>query len=315
MFGIAGVIEIVTGALVTVGLFTRYAALIASGEMAVAYLIYANRLARALTPLANGGNLEVLYCFSFLLLVFLGAGNLEPRRQAARQNLSVIHDDVMPGLDPGIRSCSARSLFRARPPCLGSLVMRFPQLRRALREFAMPRIAVVGSGLIGRSWAVVFSRAGCDVALYDPLDGVAAKAHDIVGGDLEELAGAGRGQGCRRGFRAHPRRVVAEGCGRRRRSGAGKRAGKTRRQDRAVRRARCRGGAGHDPRLLHLRHRRLALHREAEGPRALSRRPSRQSAASRAGGRDRAGAPWTAPEIVARRARHLSPASARCRCR
>jgi putative oxidoreductase len=74
MVGIAGVIEIVTGALVTVGLFTRYAALIASGEMAVAYLIYTGRLTRALTPLANGGNLEVLYCFSFLLLVFLGAG-------------------------------------------------------------------------------------------------------------------------------------------------------------------------------------------------------------------------------------------------
>lgn len=51
----------------------------------------------------------------------------------------------------------------------------------------MPRIAIVGSGLIGRSWAVVFSRAGCDVALYDAMDGVAAKARDIVGGDLKEL--------------------------------------------------------------------------------------------------------------------------------
>lgn len=74
MVGIAGLIEIVTGTLVTVGLFTRYAALIASGEMAVAYWIYANRMARGVTPLANGGNMEVLYCFAFLLLVFIGAG-------------------------------------------------------------------------------------------------------------------------------------------------------------------------------------------------------------------------------------------------
>ncbi len=56
----------------------------------------------------------------------------------------------------------------------------------------MPRIdAIIGSGLIGRSWAVVFSRAGCDVALYDTMDGVAAKARDIVGGRSEELAAQG----------------------------------------------------------------------------------------------------------------------------
>lgn len=55
----------------------------------------------------------------------------------------------------------------------------------------MPRIAIVGSGLIGRSWAVVFSRAGADVALYDAVDGVAAKARDIVGSDLDELAAQG----------------------------------------------------------------------------------------------------------------------------
>ena len=74
MLGAAGIIEITTGTLVAVGLFTRYAALLASGEMAVAYLFYANRLSRAFTPIANGGNMEVLYCFSFLLLVFIGAG-------------------------------------------------------------------------------------------------------------------------------------------------------------------------------------------------------------------------------------------------
>ena len=74
MIGVAGIVEIVCGALVAVGLFTRYAALLASGEMAVAYFFYANRLARGFTPIANGGSMEVLYCFAFLFLVFASAG-------------------------------------------------------------------------------------------------------------------------------------------------------------------------------------------------------------------------------------------------
>jgi len=74
MLGAAGIIETTCGALVAVGLFTRYAALLASGEMAVAYFFYANRLARGFTPIANGGTMEVLYCFAFLFLVFAGAG-------------------------------------------------------------------------------------------------------------------------------------------------------------------------------------------------------------------------------------------------
>ena len=74
MAGIAGVIEIVCGSLVVTGLFTRYAAFIASGEMAVSYWIYSNRVARGFAPLTNGGTLEVMYCFAFLYLVFAGAG-------------------------------------------------------------------------------------------------------------------------------------------------------------------------------------------------------------------------------------------------
>jgi putative oxidoreductase len=74
MVGAAGVIEIVCGSLVAIGLFTRFAAFIASGEMAYAYLIYANRMARSFAPLANGGNMEVIFCFVFLFLVFAGAG-------------------------------------------------------------------------------------------------------------------------------------------------------------------------------------------------------------------------------------------------
>jgi putative oxidoreductase len=74
MVGIAGVIEIVGGALVTIGLFTRAAAFIMSGEMAVAYWYFANRPSRGFMPIANGGTLEVLFCFVFFYLVFAGAG-------------------------------------------------------------------------------------------------------------------------------------------------------------------------------------------------------------------------------------------------
>lgn len=74
LIGIAGVIEIIGGGLLAVGLFTRAAAFIMSGEMAVAYFL--NRPARGFTPLVNGGTLEVLYCFVFLYFVFAGPGPL-----------------------------------------------------------------------------------------------------------------------------------------------------------------------------------------------------------------------------------------------
>ena len=74
LYGIAGAIELIGGALVTVGFYTRAAAFIMSGEMAVAYFL--NRPARGFMPIVNGGTLEVLYCFVFLYFVFAGAGPL-----------------------------------------------------------------------------------------------------------------------------------------------------------------------------------------------------------------------------------------------
>ena len=74
MIGIAGLIETIGGVLVTVGLYTRAAAFIMSGEMAVAYWYYGNRPAKGFMPIQNGGTLEVLFCFVFLYLVFAGAG-------------------------------------------------------------------------------------------------------------------------------------------------------------------------------------------------------------------------------------------------
>ena len=68
----AGVIELVCGALIVLGLFTRPAAFLASGMTAVAYWIA--HAPRDFYPILNGGELAVLYCFVFLYLVFAGAG-------------------------------------------------------------------------------------------------------------------------------------------------------------------------------------------------------------------------------------------------
>src|ERR1041385_9316952 len=51
------------------------------------------------------------------------------------------------------------------------------------------RVAVVGSGLIGRAWAMVFAGAGCHVALYDSVAGGAAKARALAPQGREGLAG------------------------------------------------------------------------------------------------------------------------------
>jgi putative oxidoreductase len=72
LFWFAGLIEVITGVLITIGLFTRPAALIASGTMFVAYLM--QHLPKGFWPINNGGELAVLYCWAFVLLVFTGPG-------------------------------------------------------------------------------------------------------------------------------------------------------------------------------------------------------------------------------------------------
>ncbi len=74
LFGLAGAIELICGALVAVGLFTRPAAFIASGEMAVAY--FYSHQPRAMWPIQNQGELAALYCFAFLYIAARGAGRL-----------------------------------------------------------------------------------------------------------------------------------------------------------------------------------------------------------------------------------------------
>jgi putative oxidoreductase len=68
----AGVIETVGGVLVLIGLLTRVAAFIGSGEMAAAYFMV--HQPRGTWPIQNGGELAALYCFAFLYIAARGAG-------------------------------------------------------------------------------------------------------------------------------------------------------------------------------------------------------------------------------------------------
>ncbi len=72
---IGGVIELVGGTLVVLGLGTRWAAFICSGEMAVAYIQFHWKFqtGAAFFPAVNKGELAVLYCFLFLFIAARGA--------------------------------------------------------------------------------------------------------------------------------------------------------------------------------------------------------------------------------------------------
>jgi putative oxidoreductase len=81
-FGIAGIIEAVTGLLIMIGLQAKPAAFLASGEMAVAYFwihqFHGMDLGPmnpvGLTPVQNGGVPAALFCFGFLYIAANGAG-------------------------------------------------------------------------------------------------------------------------------------------------------------------------------------------------------------------------------------------------
>ena len=70
--GLAGIIEVVGGALISVGLFTSPVAFIASGEMAVAY--FQAHAPRGFWPIMNGGEITVALCFAFLYIATRGGG-------------------------------------------------------------------------------------------------------------------------------------------------------------------------------------------------------------------------------------------------
>jgi putative oxidoreductase len=69
---VAGPIELLGGILIMIGLFTNYAAFLASGLMAFAYWMAHGT--KALLPLQNNGELAALYCFVFLFIAAQGSG-------------------------------------------------------------------------------------------------------------------------------------------------------------------------------------------------------------------------------------------------
>lgn len=72
LFGVGGLLEFVGGSLIAVGLFTRPAAFILSGQMAVAYFL--EHFPIGWNPMLNGGTPSVLYSFVFLYLSAAGGG-------------------------------------------------------------------------------------------------------------------------------------------------------------------------------------------------------------------------------------------------
>ena len=72
MFGAAGVIEAVCGLLIMLGLFTRPAAFLASGEMAAAYFIA--HVPQSFLPIVNMGERAAMFCFAFLHIASRGGG-------------------------------------------------------------------------------------------------------------------------------------------------------------------------------------------------------------------------------------------------
>jgi putative oxidoreductase len=72
--GVAGMLELVGGALLLIGLFTRPVAFVLCGFMAVAYFMAHASQGNVLVPMLNKGELAVLYCFVFLYFTAAGAG-------------------------------------------------------------------------------------------------------------------------------------------------------------------------------------------------------------------------------------------------
>lgn len=84
---VAGLIEVVGGGLVALGLWTGYAAFLASGLMAVAYFM--SHAPRGFWPIVNKGEPAVLYCFVFLYIASRGSGPLSVDALVSRKRRPV----------------------------------------------------------------------------------------------------------------------------------------------------------------------------------------------------------------------------------
>ena len=74
LLGLAGAIEIIGGLMLALGIYTRWVALIISGEMAVAFFIVRQRLSVSFFPVRSGGQLEAIYSIFFFTFFLVGGG-------------------------------------------------------------------------------------------------------------------------------------------------------------------------------------------------------------------------------------------------
>ncbi len=88
LYWFAGAIELVCGALMALGLFTRAAAFLASGEMAFAYFM--SHAPHGFFPIINRGDAAILYCFVFFYIAFAGPGPLSLDALLTRQRTGAL---------------------------------------------------------------------------------------------------------------------------------------------------------------------------------------------------------------------------------
>ncbi|MBI1972416.1 DoxX family protein [Candidatus Woesearchaeota archaeon] len=72
LMGVAGIVEVITGILIFIGLWTRIAAFFAAGEMVIAYLMV--HASQGINPLVNKGELALLFFAAFLVLIVYSSG-------------------------------------------------------------------------------------------------------------------------------------------------------------------------------------------------------------------------------------------------
>jgi putative oxidoreductase len=70
LFGVAGIIELIGGLMIAFGIYTSYAAFVASGQMAVAFFMV--HFPRGFLPIQNGGELAAVYSWLFLYIACRG---------------------------------------------------------------------------------------------------------------------------------------------------------------------------------------------------------------------------------------------------
>ncbi len=90
LYWFAAMIELIGGVLLALGLFTRSAAFVVSGEMAFAYFL--GHAPKSFFPILNGGDAAILYCFVFLYVAAAGAGalSLDSWRRVRRRGRQVL---------------------------------------------------------------------------------------------------------------------------------------------------------------------------------------------------------------------------------